>query len=57
MKLKLFTTTKKHFETLEADVNDWLRDHPGVEIKHVHRMSQPTFGWGHLAMAIWYIEG
>jgi hypothetical protein len=56
MKVKLFTTSKKHFETLEANVNAWLADHPGVEIKYAHRLSQPTFGWGHLAVAVWYTE-
>lgn len=56
MKVKLFTASKKHFENLEASVNEWLADHPGVEIESVHRLSQPTFGWGHLAVAVWYSE-
>ncbi|MEN8114540.1 MAG: hypothetical protein ABFS21_09140 [Actinomycetota bacterium] len=56
MKVKMFTVKSKHFEALEADVNAWLVDHPNIVIEHVHRLSQPGFGWGHLAVAIWYTE-
>jgi len=57
MKFKLFTVAKgKHFEVLEADVNNWLADHPNAQITLAHRLSQPGFGWGHLAVAVWYTE-
>ncbi len=57
MRLKLFTVGKgKHFELLEAMVNEWLAEHPGIQIQYAHRLSQPTFGWGHLAVAVWYTE-
>jgi hypothetical protein len=62
MKVKLFTRgggwgkAATQFEKLEADVNSWLEEHPGIVITEVHRMSQPTFGWGQLAVAVWYEE-
>lgn len=57
MRLKLFTVKKgDHFSKLEAKVNEWLADHPTITVRHVHRMSQPTFGWGHLAIGLWYSE-
>ena len=61
MKVKLFTRGKvldphKRFEDLESDINTWLADHPDIEVTYAHRLSQPTFGWGELAVALWYRE-
>lgn len=57
MRLKLITAKKgDHFERLEVQVNEWLAEHPSINVRHVHRMSQPGFGWGHLAIGIWYSE-
>lgn len=62
MRVKLFTRGHEirkavpRFESLEADINAWLTDHPEVVVENAHRVSQPTFGWGHLAIAVWYSE-
>ena len=60
MKIKLFVmkagNRKPHFDTLEADVNAWLADHPNIVIEHTNDLSQPNVGWSHLALAVWYSE-
>ena len=45
-----------HFQRLETEINSWLGEHPGVVVENAHRVSQPTFGWGQLAIAVWYTE-
>lgn len=42
------------FEGLETKINSWLELHPNVDVEHAHLLSQPTFGWGQLAVAVWY---
>lgn len=60
VKFKLFSTSSswgkpaKQFAELEDQVNAWLADHPGIKIERAHMLSQPTFGWGLLAVAVWY---
>lgn len=62
MKVKLFSVQAKNrkpkpmFDTLEADVNAWLADHPNVVIEHTNDVSQPSAVWSHLALAVWYSE-
>ena len=60
MKLKLFSVKsgnmKTRFDALEANVNEWLADHPNILIEHTNDVSQPNIGWSHLALAIWYTE-
>ena len=43
-------------ETLEKKINDWLTEHPTITVEYTHRLSQPSFGWGQLAVAVWYSE-
>ncbi len=59
MRVKLFTRGKgldphKRFEDLEQDINSWLAEHPEARVAFAHRLSQPTFGWGELGLALWY---
>lgn len=62
MRVKLFTRgtswgkTASQFDNLEADINAWLESHPDVVVERAHKLSQPTFGWGQLAVAVWYQE-
>jgi hypothetical protein len=62
MKVKLFTSGSgwgkpaAQFDKLETEINSWLEAHPKVAIAHAHQLSQPTFGWGQLAVAVWYSE-
>lgn len=60
MKLKLFVmkegNRKPDFDTLEADVNAWLADHPNIVIEHTNDLSQPSATWSHLSLAVWYSE-
>ena len=62
MKVKLFRRdgTKgkpaERFSDLEDQINSWLAEHPEITIDNTHRLSQPTFGWGELAVAVWYSE-
>ncbi len=60
MKIKLFVmkegNRKPSFDTLEADVNAWLADHPDIVIEHTNDLSQPNAAWSHLALAVWYSE-
>ena len=60
MKIKLFVmkagNRKPSFDTLEADENAWLADHPNIVIEHTNDLSQPNVGWSHLALAVWYSE-
>jgi len=62
MKVKLFTRgtswgkTASQFDNLEADINGWLGANPNVVVERAHKLSQPTFGWGQLAIAVWYHE-
>ncbi len=62
MRLKVFTVKsgnsvkKAGFEKLEANVNDWLVDHPDITIEHTHDLAQPNLGWGQTTLAVWYTE-
>lgn len=62
MKVKIFNRGSwkgkpvDRFNDLEVMINTWLAEHPDVAVEHVHRLSQPTFGWGELAIAVWYSE-
>ena len=60
MKLKMFVmktgNRKPDFDTLEADVNAWLADHPNIVIEHTSELSQPNVSWSHLALGVWYSE-
>jgi hypothetical protein len=60
MKLKIFSAQsgnrKPKFDALETEVNSWLEDHPSIVIEHTSFQSQPTMGWSHLALAVWYAE-
>ena len=63
MRVKLFTNksgwkggAQLQFDGLEDQINDWLATHPEVSITQTHMLSQPTFGWGQLAVAVWYNE-
>ena len=60
MKLKLFSVKsanrKARFDTLEADVNAWLADHPDIVIENTNDLSQPNMSWTHLSLAVWYTE-
>jgi len=62
MKVKLFTTSTswgkpaRQLEELEETINSWLAAHPDASVDHVHRLSQPTFGWGQLSIALWYTD-
>lgn len=47
---------KPDFDTLEADVNAWLADHPDIAIDYTNFLSQPNVNWSHLALAVWYKE-
>lgn len=46
----------KQFTELEDAVNEWLAGHPDISVEDTHLLSQPTFGWGQLAVAVWYRE-
>ncbi len=46
----------KQFTELEEAVNHWLASHPDISVEDTHLLSQPTFGWGQLAVAVWYRE-
>jgi hypothetical protein len=58
--MKLFSVKsgnrKTEFDTLEADVNEWLADHPDIVINHTNDLSQPNVSWSHLALVVWYTE-
>ena len=62
MKVKLFTSGSgrgkpaAQFVGLETEINSWLEAHRNVVVEHAHLLSQPTFGWGQLAIAVWYGE-
>lgn len=63
MRVKLFTNksgwkggAQLQFDGLEDQVNEWLESHPEVSVVVSHMMSQPTFGWGHLGLAVWYTD-
>ena len=62
MKIELFSAQpsnrkpKPSLDTLEADVNAWLADHPNIVIEHTNELSQPSAVWSHLALAVWYSE-
>ena len=62
MKVKLFVRGSgwgkpiTQFQDLETDVNSWLDERPNIVVEHAHRLSQPAFGWGQLAVAVWYTE-
>jgi hypothetical protein len=62
MKMKTFIVksgnSKKRtgMAELEANVNEWLADHPNIVIDHTHNLAQPNLAWSHTALAIWYTE-
>lgn len=60
MKLKLFSmqarNRKPGFDAFEADVNDWLTDHPNSVIEHTNDLSQPSAVWSHLTLVVWHSE-
>jgi hypothetical protein len=63
MRVKLFTNksgwkggAQLQFDALEDQINQWLATHPEVSVAQTHMLSQPTFGWGQLAVAVWYNE-
>ena len=60
MKVKLFFLEAKNrkpgFDTLEADINAWLADHPNLVIEHTNGLSEPNAAWSHLTLAVWYSE-
>jgi hypothetical protein len=47
---------KTQFDALEANVNQWLADHPNIPIENTNNLSQPNINWSHLALAVWYTE-
>jgi hypothetical protein len=50
--VKLGDSAKKTaFDKLEANVNEWLVDHPDITIEHTHDLTQPNLGWAHTALA------
>lgn len=60
MKLKIFSVQsgnrKPKFDVLEANINEWLAENPGVSIEHTEQISQPNMNWSHLSLAVWYAE-
>ncbi|MCZ6663215.1 MAG: hypothetical protein O6951_09890 [Actinobacteria bacterium] len=60
MKLKLFSVKsgnmKPQFDSLEANVNEWLAEHPNIVIENTNDLSQPNAAWSHIALAVWYTE-
>ena len=60
VKLKIFSVRsgnrETEFDTLEANVNTWLADHPDIVIEHTNELTQPNVSWSHLALAVWYTE-
>ncbi len=60
MKLKLFSVKsgnmKTQFNSLEANVNEWLAEHPNIVIENTNDLSQPNAAWSHIALAVWYTE-
>lgn len=44
------------FHDLQTDVNTWLEANPNIVIEHAHQLSRPSFDWGQLAVAVWYVE-
>ena len=62
MRLKIFivksgnSNKKTGLAHLEANVNEWLADHPDITIEHTHDLAQPNLGWNHTALAVWYTE-
>ncbi|MCH8984747.1 MAG: hypothetical protein IH943_11725 [Acidobacteria bacterium] len=60
MKLKLFSVKsgnmKTQFDSLEANVNEWLAEHPNIVIENTNDLSQPNAAWSHIALAVWYTE-
>ena len=61
-RIKLFTTSSSwgkpasQFSELENTINAWLSANPGAVIDRAHQLSQPSFGWGQLSIAVWYHE-
>jgi hypothetical protein len=47
---------KAAFDVLEANLNEWLDDHPNMTIEHTQALAQPNLGWGLTALAVWYTE-
>ena len=60
MKVKLFSVAsgnrKTKFETLEANVNEWLMDNPNIVVVSTDTLSQPNLSWSHLSLAVWYTD-
>lgn len=58
-RVKLLSTaagwgSAKQIAELEGLINEWLESHPDISIERTHMLSQPTFGWGQLGVAVWY---
>ena len=59
MKVKIFREgsawlSATQVDNLEASMNAGLEQNPDIRVHHVLRLSQPTFGLSHLAVAVWY---
>lgn len=62
MKLKIFLVKSRNsikkagLEKLEANVNEWLTDHPDITIENTNTLGRPNLGWSLTALAVWYTE-
>ena len=62
MKLKIFliksgnSVKKAGLGDLEADVNQWLAEHPDITIENSHTLGGPNLGWNLTSLAVWYTE-
>ena len=62
MKLKIFlvksgnSVKKARLADLEADVNEWLVEHPNITIENTHSLGGPNLGWNLTALAVWYTD-
>lgn len=41
---------------LEAEVNEWLADHPNITIENTHTLGWPNIARSLTALAVWYTE-
>ena len=62
MKLKIFlvksgnSVKKAGLAGLEADVNEWLVEHPNITVENTHSLGGPNLGWNLTSLAVWYTE-
>lgn len=62
MKLKIFlvksgnSVKKAGLADLEADVNEWLVEHPNITVENAHSLGGPNLGWNLTALAVWYTD-